>query len=247
MPPLPSAPGPGRPGRSMDTHTASPATGALVAAAAERNKAPILAALAPRLPPRGAVLEVASGTGQHVAWFAAATPHLTWQPTDVDASAFASVRAHAAGLTNVAPPAVLDAGADAEAWPPPPPPQTEGGAGGAAGPHYAAVFAANVTHIAPFSVTRGLMAGAARWLAPGARLMLYGPFSVDGAPATPSDAAFDASLRARDAAWGYRDIQADVAAAAAASGLALEEVVSMPANNFLLVFVKGGEGGAARK
>ena len=225
-----------RPGRSLDAHTPALGGGALVAAAAERNKAPILAALAPRLPARGAVLEVASGTGQHVAHFAAATPQLTWQPTDVDDSMFASIAAHARGLPNVAPPAVLDAATAASAWPKPPP--TDGD-----GDRYAALYAANVTHIAPVAVMHGLLAGAAAVLAPGGPLFLYGPFAVDGRPATPSDAAFDASLRSQNGEWGYRDLDADVGRAARDVGLTVEEVVNMPANNFLVVMRKGREGG----
>lgn len=230
--------------RSMDAHSAAASGAALSAAAAERNKAPILAVLAPRLPASGHVLELASGTGQHVAHFAAATPGLTWHPTDVDDSAFASIAAHCAGLDNVRPPVVLDACTDPADWPRPgttdpktdatvdPPNQHSSS--------FAAIYAANVTHIAPWEVTLGLLTGAAAVLAPGGRLFLYGPFAVNGRPATASDAAFDASLRARNAAWGYRDARDEVAVAAEGVGLHLEEVVDMPANNFVLVFCRRG-------
>ena len=211
--------------RSMDAHATAGA--ALFAAAADRNKAPILDVLTPRLPATGHVLEIASGTGQHVAFFAAATPRLEWHPTDVDASCFGSIAAHCAGLTNVAEPLVLDASSNPSTWPRP---------GGGDDGTYSSVFAANVTHIAPWAVTPGLLAGAAAVLGNEGKLFLYGPFAVDGAPATPSDAAFDASLRTRNAEWGYRDARAEVAVAAATVGLELEEVVDMPANNFLLVF-----------
>jgi hypothetical protein len=98
-----------------------------------------------------------------------------------------------------------------------------------------AVYAANVCHISPWTVTLGLLGGAGHVLAPGGQLFLYGPFSVDGRPTTDSNVAFDQSLRARNPEWGYRDV-ADVAAAAAAAGLHLHQQHEMPANNFLLVF-----------
>lgn len=220
--------------RSMDTHATAGA--ALFAAAADRNKAPIVDVLRPRLPAVGHVLEIASGTGQHVAFFAAATPRLEWHPTDVDGSCFGSIVAHCKGLANVAEPVVLDASSDPFTWPRP------GGGDGT----YASIFAANVTHIAPWRATLGLLAGAAIVLDSSGKLFLYGPFAVDGAPATLSDAAFDASLRARNADWGYRDARAEVAVAAAAVGLELQEVVDMPANNFLLVFGSGNRGESGR-
>ena len=201
-----------------------------------RNKDAILAVLAPRLPRSGTVLEVGAGTGQHAAhfgaWAATAAPDLAWLPTEADAGMLPSIQAHCAGLAGVAPPVLLDVGAaPPEAWPSLP----GGGECGA----YSAVYAANVTHIAPWSVTLGLLVGAAARLAPGGRLFLYGPFAVDGAPATPSDAAFHASLVARNPEWGYRDISGDMLPAALHAGLQLDEApVPMPANNFVLVFRK---------
>lgn len=192
-----------------------------VAPATERNREPILEVLRRVLPARGLVLEVASGTGEHVAHFARALPGLTFQPTEYDAARRASVDAWAAGLGNVRAAVALDA--TAAEWPV---------------AEAAAVFCANMIHIAPWSACVGLMAGAGRVLAPGGVLVLYGPFLRDGVPTAPGNVAFDASLRARDAAWGVRDLGA-VAALAAAQGLALDEVVEMPANNLMVVFRRG--------
>jgi len=211
----------------MDTHASSGAK--LFAAAADRNKEPILAVLKAWLPPGsgGRVLEVASGTGQHAAYFSAALgPAWTWQPTEADAACLASIAAHAADCNNVFPPAVLDvASAGPADWP-----KAPGDAG------WDAIYTANLTHISAWAATAGLLNGAGLALRPGGRLLLYGPFAVGGSPATPSDAAFDASLRATNPAWGYRDWKEEVVPAAAAAGCDWLATVAMPANNFTLVF-----------
>lgn len=186
------------------------------APATARNRDPILAVLRDELPASGTVLEVASGTGEHAAWFAAALPGLTWQPTDGDAASLASIRSWTEDLPNVRPPVVLDAASDD--WP------VDG---------VDAVFCANMIHISPWASGLGLLAGAARRLPPGAPLVLYGPYQT-GADTAPSNLAFDASLRARDPSWGVRDLDA-VLAAAAAVGLDHTRTVTMPANNLILV------------
>jgi len=166
------------------------------------------------------VLEIASGTGEHAVHFAAALPQLTWQPTDRDGDARASIAAHraAAGLPNVLP--VLELDARAPRWP------LE---------HADAVVAINMIHIAPWAAAEGLFAGAARVLAPGGVLYLYGPFQEHGRHTAPSNAAFDASLRASDPDWGVRDL-GDVCDLAGRNGLVLDQRVAMPANNLSLVF-----------
>jgi SAM-dependent methyltransferase len=193
---------------------------ALTSPAVARNRDPILAVLRQVLPAQGTVLEIASGTGEHAVHFAAGLPHLTWQPTDPDTDALASIAAHRASaqLPNLLAPLVLDA--CAPSWP-----VTRGDA----------VVAINMIHIAPWTAAEGLMAGAGRLLARGGVLYLYGPFKEDGRHTAPSNAAFDASLRARDPRWGVRDLDA-VAALAIEHGLALAERVAMPANNLSLVF-----------
>jgi hypothetical protein len=193
------------------------------APATARNRAPILAVLERELPARGLVLEIASGTGEHSVAFAEALPALAFQPSDADPDALASIEAwrrHAA-LPNVRPALALDV----HAWPWP-----------ARDPSDAidAILCINMIHIAPWSACLALLDGAAAVLAPGAPLVLYGPFREGGAHTAPSNAAFDANLRERDPRWGVRD-QGEVAAEAAARGLDLVRVAAMPANNRTLV------------
>lgn len=194
-------------------------------AAAERNKAPILAVLQRLLPARGAALEIAAGTGQHAAHFAAHLPGWTWQPTDPDAAALASIAAWRAqaGAPGLQPPLQLDV--LAEPWP---------AAERLAGP-FDLLYCANMLHIAPWACCGALMRHAARLLAPGGLLLTYGPYFVDGEPPAPGNLAFDADLRQRNPAWGVRTLAA-VAQAAQAEGLLLHERVAMPANNLVLVF-----------
>ncbi|CAA2109962.1 hypothetical protein VVAX_06234 [Variovorax paradoxus] len=193
--------------------------------AAERNKQPILDVLEKVLGARGAALEIASGTGQHAAWFAAALPGWTWQPTDADSRALPSLAARVAqsGLANLRPPLLLDV--TAAQWPSQGPAFTQ---------QFDAIYCANMLHIAPPAACVGLMEGAARQLQPGGRLVTYGPYFEDTPPA-PSNLAFDQSLRARNASWGIRRLK-DVEEEARRSGLSLRERHEMPANNLLLVF-----------
>jgi len=195
--------------------------------AAERNQGPILAALERLLPRRGAVLEIASGTGQHAAHFAAAVPGWDWHPSDVEPGALASIDARCAGLANVRPALLLDV--LRPSWPDVP-------------PAVDAIFCANLLHISPWATCAALMRGAARHLAAHGVLVLYGPYVVDGEPTAPSNVAFDADLRARDASWGLRRL-ADVAAQAEAAGLMLRERIAMPANNLLLAWTRAASAG----
>ncbi len=193
-------------------------------AAAERNAGPILAVLQGWLPARARVLEVASGTGQHAQCLAGAQPGWTWQPSEARDEALAVVAARCAGLPQVRPPLRLDV--TARPWPLPE-------------AAFDAVYVANLLHIAPWAVTPALMEGAARCLAPGGVLAVYGPFVVAGEPLAPSNAAFDADLRARDARWGLRRLQA-VHDAAQAAGLRPAGRTAMPANNLMLRFEAPG-------
>jgi len=190
--------------------------------AAERNRGPILAELQRRLPARGVALEIASGTGQHAAFFAAGLPGWTWQPSDPEPRALASIAAWCAGIVNVRAPIALDV--MAADWPGAPQPAD-------------AIFCANMLHISPWPSCAALMQGAARHLSPHGLLLLYGPYLVDGEPVAPGNSAFDADLRSRHPAWGLRRL-ADVLAQAGEVGLQLRERVSMPANNLLLVLVR---------
>jgi hypothetical protein len=200
--------------------------GRLDAPAFHRNHEPIWQALAPFLAAKtGAVLELGSGTGQHSVTFAARTPALNWYPSDFQESHLASIeawRAHA-GLANVGAVQRIDLTDPAWTWTP--------------GGPLAAMLCINVLHISPWTVSQNLIAGAARYLAPDGRLFVYGPFMRDGAHTAPSNAEFDASLRARNPEWGVRDTR-DLAALAEASGLKIADIVAMPANNFVLVFAR---------
>lgn len=187
-----------------------------------RNTAAILGILKAHLPARGAVVEIASGSGEHAVAFARALPGVTWTPSDPSAEARASIAAWAAeaGLPNLAPVIDIDA-ARPEAWP---------------SLDVQAVVCINMIHISPWSATEGLMAGAARTLPdPGGLLALYGPFLEADVETAPSNVAFDASLKARDPAWGLRDRDA-VVALARANGLHLTRRAAMPANNLMLLF-----------
>jgi SAM-dependent methyltransferase len=192
-------------------------------AAADRNKQPILDVLRRVLGQRGTALEIASGTGQHAAWFAAALGQWIWQPSDADAGMLPALaeRVAQAGLANLRPPLLLDV--MSPRW------LTQD-----AGQRFDAIYCANMLHIAPAAACPALMEGAARHLVGGGLLITYGPYFEDGIPA-PSNLAFDESLRARDPAWGIRRLE-DVVAAARRARLALRERHEMPANNLLLVF-----------
>lgn len=192
------------------------------APAAARNRDPILAVLQAVLPPSGLVLELASGTGEHAIHFARALPGLTWQPSDPDPEARASIAAwrEAEGLPNLLTPIALDA--CAPRWP------VE---------RADAVVCINMIHISPWNATEGLMAGAGRVLSPGGPLVLYGPYRRAERPIEPSNQAFDEDLRRRDPRWGLRSLE-EVRACAIGQGLELERVVEMPSNNISVVFRK---------
>lgn len=183
-----------------------------------RNREAIAGVLAEVLPKFGTVLEIASGSGEHCAFFAERFTALRWQPSDPEPSALASIAAWCAGLGNVAPPLAIDAAASD--WP----------VGRAD-----ALLCINMVHISPWEATLGLLDGAARVLPERAPLVLYGPYRRAEVETAPSNEAFDASLRARDPRWGLRDV-AEVTEAAAARGLAFERLVEMPANNIMLVY-----------
>jgi SAM-dependent methyltransferase len=192
------------------------------APAAERNREPLAEVLGRVFVAPGTVLELASGTGQHAAYFGEKWPHLRWQPTDLDEDNFASITAWTEGLQNVAPPVSLDARSD------------DWNVGLAAVDYLLAV---NLIHIAPVEATRGLLAGAGRCLRVGGKLALYGPFVVAGEALVASNVAFDESLRSRDPRWGIRSLD-EVAATARTHGLSLVETVRMPANNLTVIFEK---------
>jgi len=192
------------------------------AAPAERNKGAILEVLQRVLPRAGLVLEIASGTGQHVVHFARALPGLTWQPSDIDPDFRASIALwtrHEA-LSNVREPLALDV--FRLPWPL---------------AHADAIVCINMLHVAPRAATAALFRGAAAILPAGGIVFLYGPYRRFGRHTAPSNEEFDAQLREQDPEWGLRDLE-EVERAARESGIELVETVAMPSNNFSLVLRK---------
>jgi hypothetical protein len=194
------------------------------APATERNRGPILDVLRQVLPPPGVILEAASGSGQHGAWFAAEFPDHFWAPSDLDPGALASIDAwsDAGEAGNILPARSLDAAA----------------------PHWpvddiadklVAIFNANMIHISPWAAAEGLLAAAGRLLPAHGILFLYGPFFRNGQAVTENDRQFDQSLRARNSSWGLRDLD-QVIESARANGLALDGQFDMPAGNLSLIF-----------
>lgn len=190
---------------------------------AARNTEPILKLLEGLLPADGKMLEIGCGTGEHAVSFAAAMPSLTWLPTDPDPASRASTASwiRFRGLGNILAPRDLDA--SSARW------------GVEELAPFDAVLSINMVHIAPWAAAVGLFSGAGRLLRNGGLLVLYGPFMHNGIHNAPSNAAFDQSLKTRNADWGLRDI-ADLECIAREAGLRLDETVEMPANNTLLVF-----------
>jgi hypothetical protein len=204
------------------------------ALATARNREPIGDVLRAVLPAEGAILEIGAGSGEHAIAFAAAFPGVIWQPTDADPECLASIAAWRAEADrpNLRPPFYLDV--RHHPWP-----------AGAGGPStYDAVVSINMIHIAPWEACQGLMAGAATALRNDGALMLYGPFMIGGRHTAPSNALFDDSLRAMDARFGVRDVDA-VAAEAESQGLTLERRVTMPANNLSLIFRRRSQAGGS--
>jgi SAM-dependent methyltransferase len=189
--------------------------------AAQRNRQPILEQLRVLFPPRGSVLEIGSGTGQHAAFFTQNLPGLLWQPSDREEN-LASLQAclAAEGNDNILPPIKLDVIRDP--WP---------------GYSYDAAYSANTAHIMPWDAVVAMFTGVAAHLENGARFCLYGPFNIDGCFTSQSNAHFDARLRAEDSNMGIRDMAA-IESLAKLYQMRLEHKLAMPANNFILAFKK---------
>ncbi len=194
--------------------------------AAERNRQPILQALRNVLPAEGAALEIASGTGQHVAWFAAGLPGWVWQPSDAQADGFASIEwwCSEASVANVKRAVVLDV--MVPRWP---------SDGAEFSVKFDAIYCANMLHISPWRTCAALMLGAARYLAPDGALITYGPYLEWDVPTSQGNLDFDISLRETNPEWGIRALD-DVTPQAALARLRLSARIEMPANNLMLVF-----------
>jgi cyclopropane fatty-acyl-phospholipid synthase-like methyltransferase len=196
------------------------------APATQRNRQPILEVLQRFLPQQGNILEIASGTGEHAVFFAASFPHCQWYTSDRDAGSRASIRAWSEeySLNNLHPPLELDA--SSQQW------SIE-----TTDTSIDAIVNINMIHISPYSACEGLMAGAGRILPRDGILYLYGPYQRQGKHTSLSNEAFDRSLRDRDPQWGVRNLE-DVIIVAEKANLILKEVISMPANNLSVIFMK---------
>ena len=215
--------------RYSPDNTVSKGDGRLRSPSFERNFEPIRDAMRPYLEgAEGTVLEIGSGTGQHIAHWAGEFPGLRWVPSDIHAAHHTSIAAWGAalGCANLVAPLYLDAGTD---WPDDPPVRALG--------DLTAVLSCNVIHIAPWAVAQGIVGGAARVLAPGGVLILYGPFREGGEHAGPGNASFDALLQAEDPDWGVRDLD-DISSLARAAGFGAAQITRMPSNNLTVVFAK---------
>lgn len=191
------------------------------APACERNKVPILAQLLNILPGTGALLEIGSGTGQHAVYMAPRFPHMTWQPTDLEAELEGlRARLEAEGCHQIQSPVPLDVAVGP--WPE---------------QLFEAAFSANTAHIMGWPEVCAMFEGIGGCLIAGGVFCLYGPFNRGGGFTAPSNAAFDADLRARDPRMGLRDVE-QLARLAECHQMRLDEELAMPANNFLLVFVR---------
>ena len=198
----------------------------LYSPSAARNRDPIRDVFLRYLPKTGAVLEIGAGTGEHAVHVSAAAPGLRWLAGDPDGAARASIAAHiaAAGIDGLDGPHGIDV--CEQNWDK----SLEGA--------FDAVVSINMIHIAPFEAAKGLFAGAGRVLPSGGVLLLYGPFSRNGAHTAATNEAFDASLKSRDPRWGVRDLEHDIAPLAQEHAFQRKAIVEMPANNFTVVFAK---------
>lgn len=198
------------------------------APAVQRNKEAVLQVLPRHLPASGRILEIASGSGEHASFLTPRLPDsLTWVPSDLDQDALAGIDAHAAesGCDRIEAARALDV-TSAKWW--------------ATLPEIAAIFCANMIHIAPWEATRGLLIGAGALLPDGGSVALYGPYRREGHHTAPSNEDFDGWLKAKDPSWGVRDLEGEVLPEAEAAGLRLKVAEPMPANNFIVVLTKGG-------
>jgi SAM-dependent methyltransferase len=189
------------------------------APATERNRDAITHVLKGCLPAQGTVLEIASGTGEHIVHFAAQFPRLAWQPSDSDPLALASIAAwrSESGGKNLLAPVEVDAAADWKV------------------PDISAILCINMVHISPWEATKGLMRNAGRLLPKGGVLYVYGPFRQQNRPTAPSNEEFDRNLKSRNSQWGLRFVE-DVAQEASLHALHLDQIIEMPANNLSLLF-----------
>jgi cyclopropane fatty-acyl-phospholipid synthase-like methyltransferase len=192
--------------------------------AGKRNRDPILDVFRQLFPPSGNILELGSGSGAHVNYFAPHFPHIRFQPSDGDRGLFEAMRKAQAddANANVWDPIHIDLST----------PQTFANAGES---RYDVIFAINLFQAAPNAAADGAAQAAARLLKKTGSLAIYGPFKLDGKYTTPSNEAFDRELlQSGVAGWALKDVR-DVEEAANAHGIVLKQRLSLPAGNFMLI------------
>lgn len=213
-------------GKAIALEARTKTGGRLFSPSAARNRDAILAVFLNHMPTTGKILEIGSGTGEHAVHFAASLPFVEWRAGDPDPESRASIatwRAHAK-LENLKGPHAIDVMAADWAL--------------RAGGDFDGLVSINMIHIAPFAAAKGVIAGAGQILRPGGKLFFYGPFARDGEHISASNAEFDRSLKARNPAWGVRDLDREILPRAHDAGLVLERTVEMPANNLSVIFKK---------
>lgn len=198
----------------------------LFSPSAARNRDPIRTVFLKHMPKSGKILEIGGGSGEHAVHLAEALPDVSWHTGDPDETSRRSIAAWIgeSGLANLRGPHAVDV--TAQHW------------GVEDKAPFDGLVSINMIHIAPFEAAQGLFAGAERLLAPEGRLFLYGPFSRGGVHTAPSNEAFDASLKSRNARWGVRDLEHDLAPLAQKHALSLDTIVEMPAHNLSVIYRK---------
>lgn len=206
----------------------------VVVKAAENNKDAIFKVLEKVLPEKFgndaslSALEISSGSGQHVVYFAERFPKVVWQPSDIDERYLESIKAYIteSKLENVKLPVTVDVTKDISEWPEP------------LGANPVDVLLnINMVHITPWACTEGLFAAAAKILKPSGIMVTYGPYAIHGEISPESNVSFNESLKSQNAAWGLRDID-DLEKEAKKNGLNFDAMFDMPSNNKTLIWVK---------
>ena len=185
-----------------------------------RNRDPILSIIQQHLPKNGHILETASGTGEHLTYFAKKYPHLQWQPSDKNDELFWAIRSRSENIPNVLPPKVIDVTkVDSMIL----------------NQRYDAIFNINMIHIAPWQACLGFFSLASRLSKSTSFVYMYGPYKKQGQHTSYSNEVFDSNLRAQSSTWGVRDME-EVISVAESNGFYIHQIEPMPANNYSLVF-----------
>ncbi|KAL7286359.1 hypothetical protein TKK_0019315 [Trichogramma kaykai] len=210
--------------------TSAMASKKMIYPAADRNKEPILSVLQRyiRRVPDQSLLEISSGSGQHVAHFAPHFPQVTFYPSEIENHLLESIAAHTYGLMNVAQPMLIDITTDYRTW-----------SARFKENSLDYIYNANMIHISPFKCTEGLFRNAGQLLKNNGILFTYGPYAINGVLTPESNVRFDQNLKSQNPEWGVRDLE-DIKKLALNNGIQLKQMIDMPANNKTLIWQKVG-------